>query len=316
MENEDKGYILGIIGGLLGGLVATIPWVIVYVYLNYILSALAILIAIGVLKGYQLFKGKVGKSLPIIVAVISVICVTLATLIFIPELLIIKENAGISIAELYQNSEFSSAIIQDYITSLLFTALGISGVITSINRQVKSGKTKIKINDNSEYLKDLAENKDKIKEIFVKYNAIEKSKTISKNQILKDVNFENKDTVFNYMLREGLIRKSNKEYYYSIDNDEHPKKRVIKIVIISVIITLLLILISVLFSTKNGNSELDNANNIDNYTVEIDENYEKYIFDDSPGIIYYLPKNDDTGESGVISIQTDELPKEIGRAHV
>ena len=68
--NKNESYISGIIGGLIGGLIASIPWILMYVYGNMILSLLAIVIAIGVLKGYQLFKGKVDNKLPIIIIII------------------------------------------------------------------------------------------------------------------------------------------------------------------------------------------------------------------------------------------------------
>ena len=71
-----------------------------YVYGNMILSLLAIIIALGVLKGYQLFKGKVDDKLPVIIIVISIICVTVSTLIIIPLLLIAKEGEVVSIDNL------------------------------------------------------------------------------------------------------------------------------------------------------------------------------------------------------------------------
>lgn len=140
--NEKKSYLLGIIGGLIGGVITSIPWVLMYVYGNMILSLLAILIAIGVLKGYQLFKGKVDKKLPIIIVVISLLCVTVSTLLVIPMLLLEKEGLGMSIDKLsilYNNSEFVTAIMKDYAISVIFTFLGISGVISNVKKQINAG---------------------------------------------------------------------------------------------------------------------------------------------------------------------------------
>ena len=111
---KGKNYVLGIIGGLIGGFIASIPWVLMYVYGNMILSLLAILIALGALKGYQIFKGKEDKNLPIFIIIISVIVVTIATLIIIPKLLIIKDGNSITLTDLYNNSEFKNAIIKEY----------------------------------------------------------------------------------------------------------------------------------------------------------------------------------------------------------
>ena len=142
--NENKNYITGILGGIIGGFIATIPWILMYVYGEMILSLLAILIAMGVLKGYQLFKGKVDKKLPIIIIVISIICVTISTLLIIPLLLLVKEGQSSSIENLqmlYEYEPFMTAIIKDYAISVLFTALGISGVVSNVKKQINDGET-------------------------------------------------------------------------------------------------------------------------------------------------------------------------------
>ena len=57
MDNVKK-YVMGIFGGILGGLIASIPWILMYVYGNMIVQILSVVIAMGVLKGYQMFHGK------------------------------------------------------------------------------------------------------------------------------------------------------------------------------------------------------------------------------------------------------------------
>lgn len=147
--SEQKNYFTGIIGAFLGGLVFTIPWILLYVYANMIYSLLAVLVAIGSLLGYQLFKGKVDKKLPIIITVISLLAITIATLVIIPILLLLKENIIATIPNiklLYSESSFLSAIMRDYAISIVFTILGISGVIASIKKQINDGEVdKIKI---------------------------------------------------------------------------------------------------------------------------------------------------------------------------
>ena len=60
---ENNNYIKGILGAIIGGILFSLPWILVYVYANYILSVLATIIAFGALKFYKIFGGKVTKKL-------------------------------------------------------------------------------------------------------------------------------------------------------------------------------------------------------------------------------------------------------------
>ena len=123
--NENKSYIKGILGGVIGGIIATIPWILMYVYGEMILSLLAILIAMGVLKG-------------------SLLCVTISTLVVIPLLLLAKENLPSNFENLkvlYENETFQTALFKDFAISVVFTALGISGVISNVKKQLNEGKS-------------------------------------------------------------------------------------------------------------------------------------------------------------------------------
>ncbi len=139
-EKKEKGYIIGIVGALIGGFFASLPWILMYVYGNMIFSLLALPIALGAWKGYQLFKGKQDGKLPYIVAVISVLVITLATLVIIPMLLGVKNGYEFSfdiLDLLYQSSDFKTAIFKDYAISILFTFLGIGGILGQIKESVE-----------------------------------------------------------------------------------------------------------------------------------------------------------------------------------
>lgn len=135
---KNKNYI-ALLGAVLGGLVASIPWILMYLFGNMILSLLATLIAVGAIFGYKLFKGEYFKQLPIFISVISVIIVTLDNLVVIP-LIELKQGGYIvsfsNLAILYTIDSFKTAIIKDYVISLIFTILGISGVIKNLKNQV------------------------------------------------------------------------------------------------------------------------------------------------------------------------------------
>lgn len=136
MKNKDY---IALLGAVLGGLVASIPWILMYLFGNMILSPLATLIASGAIFGYKLFKGEYFKQLPIFISVISVIIVTLDNLVVIP-LIELKQGGYIvsfsNLAILYTIDSFKTAIIKDYVISLIFTIIGISGVIKNLKNQV------------------------------------------------------------------------------------------------------------------------------------------------------------------------------------
>ena len=127
---------LGIIGALIGGLIASIPWIVFYVYFKMLWSILAFPIAFFSYLGYKLFKGKQSNKLSLIITLISIFTITIVTLIIIPLLLLIKDGVSLSNFQLlYKSTEFKKALFEDYIFSLLFTLLGISGLVVKINQK-------------------------------------------------------------------------------------------------------------------------------------------------------------------------------------
>lgn len=138
-----KNYVLGILGGLLGGFVATVPWVLMYVYGGYILSILATLIAIGFLFMYRKCKGPINKSTPWIIGISSVLIVVVTTLVIIPLLSLANEGFPATLKNLqilYQSKDYMSAITKDLIVSVIFTLLGIWGVISKLKQEVQIKK--------------------------------------------------------------------------------------------------------------------------------------------------------------------------------
>lgn len=235
MEKENN-YILGIIGAFVGGLIASLPWIICYVYLDMLWSLLALFIAMGALKGYQILGGKEDKKLPLIIAIISIVVITIVTLIVIPLLLLAKEGlASIpNLKLLYQISDFKTAIMKDYIFSLLFTILGISGVITNIKNQIDQNVSKVKLS-NIEANKEIEE----LKGVFIKNNALSKENAIDKQIIIDEVDNIN---LFNTLTMQQIIRKYKGKYYFSEKAENSLLYRFLllygKIMIIIIVITM------------------------------------------------------------------------------
>src|SRR5574344_762781 len=227
---QKKNYVFGILGGLLGGFIAAIPWVLVYVYGNMLFSALAIIIALGVLKGYEICKGKLDSKLPLIIIVLSVIVVTISTFVIIPALLLSQNGAAINSAnfqKLYAYSKFSGAILKDYTISLIFTFFGISGVVTNIKKQVANGEVqKIDFNlNNSNINLNTQKSINEIKNIFQKHDALNKENAIEKHIIIEELSDQNAKSVFKTLCIQQIILKYHGKYYFSEQNEKSAGKR-------------------------------------------------------------------------------------------
>lgn len=229
-----KNYFTGIIGALIGGILFTLPWILVYVYANWLLSILGAVIGFGAFTFYKLFKGKVDKKTPVIIIVASILSITIATFIIIPFWLIAKEGHGFSVfyfKYLYTSGEFVAGIIGDYIISLLFTMLGISGIITSINKEYSkkaSSIEEIKHSDVEEVFdSDSMSFDDKVKyleSVYEKYNAFSKETAVSEFKIMKDLKVTNKLKFIMEMEKKGIIAAPFIKSYFDKEAMINPKK--------------------------------------------------------------------------------------------
>ncbi len=283
MEEKEKtqNYLTGIIGAILGGLIATIPWVLMYVYGNMMLSLLAVIIAAGEFYGYKLFKGKIDKKLPAIIMVIAVIIVTIVTLLVIPAMLIAKENIPVSfetIKNLYTYKDFSSAIIRDYVISVLFTVLGASVVTSNIKKQLMNNEAEMK-------MKQGAINT--LKPIFEKFNAINKDNTMTKEEVIAELENRNHQTYFNYLKNLKIIKKSQGRYYYDAEGETNKKTNNITSKIAICIIVMGLIVGSIFVAIDNKDPKTNEVGNNDvNFAISSDwKVYQEYNEED--GWTYY-----------------------------
>jgi len=124
-------YFRGIIGAIIGAFIASLPWLLMYVYGGWIIALLALPIAIAAEFGYRKMKGEPTKHLALIIAIITVVVVLVQNFLIIPLFLLNKEGlpANLDMLKfLYQNSEFTSAMIKDGAISIFFAILGISGI--------------------------------------------------------------------------------------------------------------------------------------------------------------------------------------------
>lgn len=233
IKTKQGSYVTGIIGAIVGGLIATIPWVLAYVYGGMMLSILATLIAAGEFYGYKICKGRINKALPIILMILAIIIVSVATLVIIPGALIQKEGINVSIQNiqrLYENKEFSTALMGDFAISVIFTILGASIITANIKKQIQNSDgedIKLDLNNSKEVMEMKKANIELLKPIFTKYEATNKEKAMLKEEVLAETENPGVKQSFNYLKNLGIIKKYKGKYYYSEENENkqtQPKK--------------------------------------------------------------------------------------------
>ena len=271
MEEETKNrYFLGTLGALIGALIGAIPWILMYVFGNMMVAILSIIIVICSFYGYKLTKAKMDKKLPIILSITSFISISITTFVIIPLCLLEQEGLGATLENfqfVYTIDEFTSAIIQDYIISLVFCIAVIGGIIVNLNKQIKEGvdSKDIKlISQEAATEKFSSEDIEKVKTIFEKNDALDKNHTITKELVLEDINKEFGEEkgkqIFDYLNAQKIIRKKSNKYYFSSKAQKSAFYRYgvssIKTFIIVMIIAIG-IACAIIFSEQNKNNEIE-----------------------------------------------------------
>lgn len=247
-KKASGSYVTGIIGAIIGGAIGAVPWIIAYIYGNMMIALLAILIAGGAYYGYKICKGKITKKVTIIITIISIIIVALVTLLIIPVILIHTEGMNTNLATiqyLYQDEEFTSAIIRDTLIAIVFTAVGVAVVNSSIKKDLEEGVTN-KEQTPEEFAKEKQEAISKIKPIFEKYNAVSKEHTIDKIELEAELELNKIDKKLLETLQSvEIVKKEKGKFYYNAENENKeitPKKKMSKSNIIAIVVAVIAII--------------------------------------------------------------------------
>lgn len=234
----------GIIGAILGAIIGALPWLFVYIYGNYIISVLAVFVAVCANFLYRKFGGEVNKRLPMTLSIISVLTIAVMTFLVVPCLLIRKEGYSLNsytLGLLYNDSSFMAALAQDLVVSVIFAILGIIPVVNNIKREVG---LEIKSETNA---KKTAENVEKMKDLFEKLNALDKENAISYEE-LKEHFKDGDEKVFKQVKSMQIIKKYQGKYYFSKKAYSNPSYRasvlILKIFAIVIIFMILMILLA------------------------------------------------------------------------
>lgn len=314
---KKVNYIFGIIGAIIGGLILAIPLIFVYIQTTWLyLLILTVLIPFFEFYGYKLLRGKIDKKLPIIVLILTIINVLITTLIVIPITLLIKSNLSITmgaIQNIYKSDRLLASLIQDSLISLVFSTLGVYIVSCIVNKKIllKTSNFNLFSSDTKER-QDLKQNAIKLlKPVFEKYNATEKEKTITKEEILTDIKEDTKEEYFKYLNRLKIIKKYKGKYYYSVNDENNINShdlatRIISGTCIATIISAIIIFVtgSIIGNTTKKIYNNDVSFNIDISWIAYNEYSDEY------GWVYY--KDLATEESEQNTVQDAKYPATIG----
>ena len=322
VQNIKGNYFTGIIGAIIGGAIATIPWIFVYVKLNFILSILAMVIAFGALKGYEICKGKMTKSVKIIITVISILLVVLTTLVFIPFLLALEHNSSVNV--LYASKEFMNALYRDLAISVFFAILGITASYPYINRKLQDNGVQVidpeivkkqdeirEIELNNKLKEPVKEELKIVKTAFEELNALTPENAISENEIIAKLNKPNAEKIFKKFRSKKIIVKFGNKYYYNKNNESNLLRISTKAtVIITAIICISCLLIGIGISAFNLNN--NNLKNVREYSIQnnsfnvsIPESWSENPSNDSN--ITYLYSEDKASNITIISTKKELL---------
>ncbi len=315
---KDNNF-LGFIGAILGGLVASIPWILVYAYGNIMISALAILIAFGVFYGYKLFGGKITKSLPITLVIISILVDIFTILISIPIFFIHSEGADINFSTmkyLYEELNFLQGISIDAVIAIIFTIFGASILIIGIRKIIKNGeKENIYSKDISEVKKIKDDSISKIKPIFEKFNALKKDKGILKDELYAEIGEDTElKTAFKNLKSFGIIKKSKGRFFYNTELEDKPIKVKNKInskvitIIIGIIFICTMIGVVTYFQIKNVSPQEVKDDVI---SFKIDADWEKGTSYYEDEWIYYRYINNTPPEGEIDETDYSKYPATI-----
>lgn len=268
---KENKYLKGILGALAGAIIGTIIFILISIMVSSIFTLLAILTVVGGFYGYKLTKAKIDKKLPIIIAIISFICITIAVLVIIPMGLLLNQGTQLSmdnLMALYQVNDNREIIFNSYAMSLLAGLIVVVVIIVNLNKQLKNNvaQEQIKIIAPDASNKVFSnEDINQVKKLFEEKNALDKKGAIEKEVILPKINtvlgIEKGKAIFEYLRTERIIKKSKKKFYFSVKAQNSPWYRYgftnFKTVLIILAIAVVLSAIQIAIQERNNQEAIN-----------------------------------------------------------
>ena len=215
MEENNNGYVIGLIGAVVGAIVGAIPYIVIYTQFEYIVEFLTFLIPAASFYGYKIANGVMNRKIILFITIISFIIFTVFQLFLAPLWMLRMEGFSASIANLkflYASSEFSNAMTHDYLIGLLFTVIGIVVIAININQALKGGENpqEIKLTGNM-----LNEQDNDLINTLIAMQAVDKYSAVEKDVLQTEMGSAFSSTAFRKLRMQQIIRKKKGKFYFS-----------------------------------------------------------------------------------------------------
>ncbi len=139
---EEKNYLIGFLGSVVFSIPGIIVWVLIAVYLNRMLSAIAMAIAILGIIGYDYFNGKLDKFTRYIIILSNIICILIANYVTAGFLLHQEGLDFNSIIQAFQMDEN----VQDFVYKNIMISFTLAFLIwVWLLTSLKGKKTQIRL---------------------------------------------------------------------------------------------------------------------------------------------------------------------------
>lgn len=143
-QSEYKNHLTGFLGSILFSIPGIIAWVLIAIYVGILGSAMAVIIALLGLKGYEYFKGRDTKLTKYLIVLSNIVCILIANVATVIALLV-KE--GLTINQSFQELQINT-LAQDILlkNTVISFALAFCAWIWLLS-QIKEKKMTIKLAD-------------------------------------------------------------------------------------------------------------------------------------------------------------------------
>ncbi|MGN1326507.1 MAG: hypothetical protein ACI4VQ_00250 [Clostridia bacterium] len=112
-----------------------------------------------------------------------------------------------------------------------------------------------------------------IKPIFERYNAIDKDNTMTKEEVLAEIEKPEEKKYFNYLKSLNIIKKEKGKYYYNSDNEKNAKEKNLTSRIFAIAITAIVVIAIISLILGQSTTNIETISNKDvKFEIETDWN--------------------------------------------